>query len=345
MATLAELAAIVGGAVKGDPQLQIQGIRPLDEAEEGDISFLANPKYRGKVGTSKASAVIVPPGAEFPGKDLIVCSNPYLAFAKVVEAFHGPGEAVVGIQPGAQVDPTAILGEGVSVAPGVVIGPRVRIGEKTQLFPGVVLYEGVEVGADCLLHANAVVRERCVLGDRVILQPSAVIGSDGFGYAPDGQSYYKIPQVGIVHLEDDVEIGSCSCIDRAAMGVTRIRRGTKIDNLVQIAHNVDVGEDSILVSQVGIAGSTRIGKHCTFGGQAAAVGHVNVGDNVMVGARGALASNTEGNQVVSGAPAIPHRRWLKTTQIINKLPDLYRDMQNLKQELDALKKVREGKEE
>ena len=172
--------------------------------------------------------------------------------------------------------------------------------------------------------------------DRVILQPCAVIGSDGFGFAPDGSSYYKIPQVGIVVLEDDVEIGSCSCVDRAALGETVIRRGTKLDNVVQIGHNVEVGEDCILVSQSGIAGSTKVGNHCTFGGQSAVTGHVKIGDNVMIGARGAASSNVAPNQILSGVPLMPHKQWLRATMSLPKLPEMRKDIQKMKKRLEEL---------
>jgi UDP-3-O-[3-hydroxymyristoyl] glucosamine N-acyltransferase len=217
-----------------------------------------------------------------------------------------------------------------------VVGAGVKIGDGTILYPGVVLYDHVEVGSECTLHANAVVRERCRLGDRVVLQPNATIGSDGFGYAPDGDRYYPIPQIGIVVLEDDVEIGANSSIDRAAMGETVIGRGTKIDNQVQVAHNVTIGENGILVSGTGIAGSAKIGNNCTFGGQSGAAGHIKIGDKTTVGARGAVLSSYEGGGVITGTPAIPHKDWLRASKIYAKLPEMRREIQRLKNELTAL---------
>ena len=336
MATLAELAELIGATVQGDPALEVTALAPIDAATAGMLTFLSNPKYAAKLVESKASAVIVPPGVDLGGRSGLICANPYLAFARIQTYFHPPVADYQGILPGASVAESADIHPQTTVFPGAVIGRDVKIGRGTIIHPGVVLYDGVVVGEDCLLHANAVVREGCRLGCRVILQPAAVIGSDGFGYAPDGRRYVKIPQVGIVELEDDVEIGACACIDRAAMGVTRIRRGSKIDNLVQIAHNVEIGEDCILVSQVGIAGSTKIGNHCTFGGQSAAVGHLTVGDNLMLGARGALAGNTEGHQILSGAPAIPHRQWLKASQYFNRLPEMQKELVALRKRLDQL---------
>jgi len=336
MAKLQQLAELVDGRVQGDPELEISRVLPIDMARKGDITFVANPKYLSRLKDCQASAVIVAPGVDAPGLNLLVYANPYLAFAKILTSLQGPERPVKGVMLGAHVATSAQLAEGVSIYPGCVVGERVRIGSGTTLYPGVILYDDVEIGSDCLLHAGAIVREGCRLGDRVILQPSAVIGSDGFGFAPDGGSYYKIPQIGIVVLEDDVEIGSCSCIDRAALGVTRIRRGTKIDNLVQIGHNVEVGEDCVMAAQVGVSGSTRIGRHCTFGGQVGTAGHVAIGDNVTIGGRGGATGNVEGNQVLSGLPLLPHKQWLKMSSTLPKLPEMRKELQQLKKRLEQL---------
>ena len=336
MATLEHLAALIGAKVIGDGTLEISRVAPIDAAGPGDITFVANPKYLSRLAQTKASAVIVAPGVEAPGVALLVCGNPYLGFARILTELHAQRPAPQGVMAGANVDPTAQIGADVTIHPGCVVGPGASIGRGSILHPGVVLYTGVRIGEDCLLHGGVVVREGCRLGNRVILQPNAVIGSDGFGFAPDGSRYYKIPQVGIVEIEDDVEIGACSCVDRAAMGVTHIGRGTKIDNLVQIAHNVNVGEDTILVAQCGIAGSTTIGNHCTFGGQSAVVGHIKVGDNVMLGGQSGIAGNTEGNQVLSGSPAMPHREWLKASMSFGKLPEMRRELNQLRRQFDEL---------
>lgn len=345
VATLQQLAELVGGSVVGDGSLKISRVAPIDAAGPGEITFVANPKYLGKLAQTRAAAAIVAPGVDSPGLPLLVCGNPYLAFAKVLTALQAQRPAPQGILAGALVDPSARIAEEVTIHPGCVVGPEVSIGRGSILHPGVVLYAGVSVGEDCLLHSGTVVREGCRLGDRVILQPNAVVGSDGFGFAPDGSRYYKIPQVGIVVLEDDVEVGACSCIDRAAMGVTRIGRGTKIDNMVQIGHNVNVGEDTILVAQCGIAGSTTIGNHCTFGGQSAVVGHIKVGDNVMLGGKSGIAGNTEGNQVLSGSPAMPHREWLKASMSYAKLPEMRKELSRMRHQLDALESLVKEKSE
>lgn len=341
MATLKELAALVGGTIVGEAEAEIVALAPLDQARPGTISFLANPKYLPQLKDCKASAVLVAPDvAGPPGLTLVVCANPYLAFAKVLTRLHAQRPAPLGILPGAHVDPSARLGQDVTVHPGCVVGRNVQIGDGTILCPGVVLYEAVTVGRECTLHAGVVVREQCRLGDRVIVQPNAVIGSDGFGFAPDGERYYKIPQVGIVVVEDDVEIGAASCIDRAALGVTRIGRGCKLDNLVHIAHNVVVGEDTVITAQVGIAGSARVGRHCTFGGQSAVAGHIAIGDGLTFGGRTGVTGNLDGRpgEIYSGLPAIPHKEWLKASMSFNKLPEMRKELARLRRQLDDLEK-------
>lgn len=338
MIRLKELAALVEGSVKGDPEVEIVKLAPIDQAGTGDITFLANPKYLGLLAATEASAVIVAPGVETPPHlNLLLCANPYLAFAKILTQLHTRRPAPQGVLPGATVHPSAQLGTDVTIHPGCVVGQNVRIGQGTILYPNVVLYDGVVIGNDCTVHAGVVIRESCILGHRVIIQPSAVIGSDGFGFAPDGDKYFKIPQIGIVVIEDDVEIGAATCLDRAALGVTRIGEGCKLDNLVQIAHNVTVGPHTVMAAQVGISGSTKIGRHCTFGGQAGTAGHIKVGDNLTVAGRGGLAGDTEGDQVVSGAPAIPHKDWIKSSLIFARLPEMRKELSLLQKEFNQLK--------
>ncbi len=342
MATLAELAELVNGEVQGNPALEVMRVAPIDQAVEGDITFVANPKYVSRLADCRASAVIVAPGVAVADRHVIITPNPYLAFARILAYLHDGVKEGTGVMPGARVAASATIHPTATIFPHCIIGEEVEVGAGTILYPGVCLYHQVVVGADCCLHAHAVVREACRLGDRVILQPGAVIGSDGFGFAPDGARYFKIPQVGIVVLEDDVEIGANSCVDRATLGETRVRRGTKVDNLVQIGHNVDLGEDCIVVAQVGIAGSAHIGNHCTFGGQSAVAGHLNVGDHVTIGARGGVSGDLDAPyQVLSGVPLMPHRDWLRSTMTLPKLPEMRKDLQQLKkrvEELEALLK-------
>lgn len=339
MKTLKELAELIGGTVVGDGDVEIHRVAGIDSAKPGEITFLANPKYLPLLQSTQASAVMVTPGVEAPGVSLLVCSNPYLAFAKVLTALHVTKPECRGIMEGAYVDPEAKIADGVTIYPGCVIGKNVSVGSGTTLYPGVLLYDNVTVGEDCLIHAGTVVREGCRIGNRVIVQPKAVIGSDGFGFAPDGSSYFKIPQVGIVVIEDDVEIGANCCLDRAALGETRIGRGTKLDNLVQIAHNVKIGADSIIVAQVGIAGSTQIGKHCTLGGQVGVAGHIKVGDNTMVGAQSGIAGNQPGGEIISGTPAIPHRDWLRASKSFAKLPEMRKEIKKLTKQIEELQEL------
>ena len=337
--SLGELAELVRGQVRGNADLLISGVAALDQAGAGEISFLANPKYRGQLETTQAAAVIVHPSLDGAiDRPLLLCANPYLAFARLLAHFHPAPSFPPGVLAGAMVDATAVVAPDATVSAGCVVGARARIGSGTILHPNVSVYPLAEIGSGCTVHSGAVIRERCVLGDRVIVQPNAVIGSDGFGFAPDGQRYEKIPQVGRVIIEDDVEVGACSCIDRGTLGDTRIRRGTKIDNQVQIAHNVQVGEDCILVAQVGISGSTEIGRHCTFGGQSATSGHLKIGDNVTIAARGGVSNDVAANQVMAGLPLQPHREWLKAAMTMTHLPEMRRELHQLKQRLLELEK-------
>ncbi|WP_282756519.1 UDP-3-O-(3-hydroxymyristoyl)glucosamine N-acyltransferase [Desulfuromonas thiophila] len=336
MVTLAQLAEWVGGRVVGDDQLRIVALAPLDQAGPGTITFLANPKYLPALRTTRASAVIIDKPLERADLAYLVCDNPYLAFAKVLTRLHVRPPAPLGVLPGVSLAPTAELGEQVTVHSGAVIGERVRLGDGCLIHPNVVLYADVQIGPGCVLHAGVVIREGCRLGARVIVGPNAVIGNDGFGFAPEDGGYYKIPQVGIVEIGDDVEIGACACIDRATFGVTRIGRGCKIDNLVQIGHNVTVGEDTVMAAQAGVAGSTRVGRHCTFGGQSGTAGHIRIGDNLTLAGRGGIVGNIAGDQVVSGVPAIPHRDWLKASAAFAQLPQMRRELADLRRQLATL---------
>jgi UDP-3-O-[3-hydroxymyristoyl] glucosamine N-acyltransferase len=340
VAKLRDLAALIDARIVGDPEIEIERMATIDQAQPGAITFLANPKYLPLLATTQASAVIIGAEVEAPaGLNLLQCANPYLAFAKILTVLHVQRPEPQGVSPRAVVDASAEIAAGVTIHPGCVVGARVKIGAETILYPNVVLYDDVTLGAHCTIHAGVIIREGCRIGERVIIQPAAVIGSDGFGFAPDGEGYYKIPQIGIVVVEDDVEIGAGSCIDRAALGVTRLGQGVKLDNLVQIAHNVTIGAHTVMAAQVGIAGSSKIGRHCTFGGQSSAAGHITTGDNLTVGGRGALAGHAAGEQTVSGVPAIPHHDWLKASLIFPKLPTMRKDLKRMQQEIDRLKAI------
>lgn len=334
--TVKEIADFLGGSVQGNGDTVIAGLGTLETAGPLALTFLANPRYAAKVAETAAGAVLMAPGGERYGRTAIEVANPYLGFAKLLTLFYTQPHQALGVLPGAQVSDSAILGEGVTVYPGAVVGNNVKIGSNSVIYPGAVLYENVTIGADCTIHANVTVRERCRIGNRCILQPGAVIGSDGFGYAPDGASYYRIPQIGIVVLDDDVEIGANTCIDRAAVEVTRISRGTKLDNLVQVAHNCQIGEDCMIVSQVGISGSAKIGNHVTLAGQVGVAGHLTIGDNVLVGAQSGVPSSLPANGAYSGTPTMPHKEWLKSAMVVPKLPELKKTVSALEKRIAEL---------
>ena len=334
--TLKELADFLGGAVQGDENHQITGLAPLETAGPDKISFLANPKYAPKVAETRAGAVLMAPGNESHGRNIIEVADPYLSFAKLLTLFYVQPHPVLGIMPEASLGSNVTLGDGVSIYPGAVVGSNVIIGDRCVIHPGAVIYSGATIGNDTLIHANAVIRERCRIGNRCVIQPGAVIGSDGFGYAPDGRGYYRIPQIGIVILEDDVEIGANTCIDRAAIETTLIKKGTKLDNLVQVAHNCQIGENCMIVSQVGISGSTKIGNHVTLAGQVGVAGHLSIGDNVMVGAQSGVPSTLPPNAGYSGTPAIPHKEWLRSMAVIPRLPELKKTVTALEKRIAQL---------
>jgi len=334
--TLKELAEYLRGNVSGDENAVIRGLGTLDDAEEGEITFLANPKYGQKVATTRATAVILPTGAPRHGRNVIELSNPYLAFAKLLSLFHVTPPKHSGVIEGAIVGKDVIMGADITIYPGAYVADGVKMGDRVTLYPGVVLYPGVELGNDVTLHANVVISAHCRIRNRVIIHSGAVIGTDGFGYAPDGNGWYKIPQIGIVVLEDDVEIGSNTVIDRAALEATIIGRGTKIDNLVQIAHNCVIGENCMIVSQVGISGSTKVGNHVTMGGQVGVAGHIQVGDNVMIGAKSGVPGNIPSDQIVSGIPAFDHKNWLKSSGIFPRLPEYRKALSSMEKRIHEL---------
>lgn len=327
--TLQELAEHLGGQVSGDPAILITGLGTLDSAVEGQITFLANTKYAGKVEKTKASAIVLPQDAEQFGRSAIIVNNPYLAFAKLLTLFTSPPRIAKGVMPGAIIGEKVTLGTDVTIYPGAYIGDGVQIGDRATIHPNVTIYEGVVLGDDVTVHAGASIRERSRIGNRVTIHNGAVIGGDGFGYAPDGDGWFKIPQIGIVIIEDNVEIGANTTIDRAAMEVTCIGRGTKIDNLVQIAHNCQIGENCIIVAQAGIAGSTKLGKHVTLGGQVAIVDHLTIGDNAMISGQSGVFNNVASGAVMSGTPAIHHQSRLKSAAVFPHLPEMRKTISRL----------------
>jgi len=340
--TLAELAQLVGGKVIGDGSVEIQRVASIEEASAEDITFLAHPRYRSYLSTCKAGAIIV--SHDIPlqslaqsGKNFLKVSQPYVAFGKILRLFKPLPRYGGEVSPLAAIDSTATLAEGVTVFPHVYVGKGVKVRGRTVLFPGVFLGDGAEVGEDCVFHPRVTVREGCLVGNRVIVHAGAVIGSDGFGYAGEGRERIKIPQVGIVVVEDDVEIGANTTIDRATLGRTVIGRGTKIDNLVQIAHNVVVGEYSIIAAQTGIAGSTRIGNEVILAGQVGIVNHVEIGDRAMIGPQSGIPRSVPAGAVLSaGIEAVPHQQWLRVVMLLPRLPKLWIAVQRLERKVAQL---------
>ena len=342
--TLSELAEKVGGKVIGDERTVIHRVASIEEAGPGEITFVANPRYQPLLASCKASAVIVGPGMA-PTTDsesrnaYLEASDPYVAFAKILQLFNPSASWSRQVSPQAAIDPAAELESAVTVFPHVFVGKGARVGARSVLFPGVFLGERVQVGQDCVLHPNVVVRDGCRIGNRVILHPGVVIGSDGFGYAEEGDQRVKIPQVGIVEVGDDVEIGANTTVDRATLGRTLIGRGVKIDNLVQIAHNVVVGDNSVIAAQAGIAGSTRIGRDVMLGGKVGIINHLAIGDGARIGpGSGILRSVPPGAIRSSGLDAAPHREWLKVVTLLPQLPKLWKAVSQLEKKVAGLVK-------
>lgn len=328
--SLETLALMVQGLVVGDKTLRIRGVAPLENAGPTDISFLGKAKQAGLMENTGAGAVLVPLGVS--GRDtlpVIQVKDPYLAVAIIHSHFLAEPFIARGIHPRAFIGLDCILGQEITIAPLAVLGNRVRLGERVSIAAGAIIGDDVQIGDDTTINANVTVYNGSVIGNRVTIHAGTVIGSDGFGYAANERGQHiKRPQVGIVRIDDDVEIGANCCIDRAAFGTTWIRSGAKIDNLVQIGHNVVVGENSLLVSQVGISGSTTLGRNVVMGGQAGIAGHLEIGDQVMVAARGGIHNDQPKGAVVGGMPGIPIRQWAKCSAIYAKLPELQSQVKN-----------------
>jgi len=337
---LSQIAEWVGGTVDGDGSIEISGLAKIEEAQAGQLSFISNPKYAKFAQSTRASAILV--GLDFTSssKPLIRVKDPYFAFLTLTKRFYPEQNRIdKGIHPSAIIGEGSQIGEDVRIGPLVAIGRNCKIGDGVTLYPGVVIGDEVTVDNDSLLYANVSVRERCRIGKRVIIHMGAVIGSDGFGYAFADGRYQKIPQVGIVVIEDDVEIGANAAIDRATLGETVIRRGAKIDNLVQIAHNVEIGEHTAIAAQAGISGSTRIGKYVKLGGQAGLVGHISIGDHAAVGAQGGVTKSVPANVFVSGYPAREHMKAKREEASLKHLPELLKRFKRLEEEVKQLREA------
>lgn len=325
---LAELAQVLGAQYQGNPDTEITGVAGIEEAGPAHVTFVANPKYAPLAKKTQAGAVLVAPDFPEIAAATLRISNPYLAFARAIEVFYAPPEYAPEIHPTAVIDPSARIGSGASIGAYVVIGRNCVIGDNATILPHVVIYDNVSIGDHLFAHAHAVVREGCQLGNHVVLQNGAIVGSDGYGFAKDNTGkWHKIVQSGPAILEDEVEIQANSCIDRASVGETRIGRGAKIDNLVQVGHGSSVGENTLLCAQVGLAGSTHIGKNAILAGQAGVAGHCHIGDGVIITAQSGVGGNVEAGKIISGSPAYDNRQWLRVTAIMPRLPELLRQLQ------------------
>jgi UDP-3-O-[3-hydroxymyristoyl] glucosamine N-acyltransferase len=333
---LSRIAAILGLPAPEGEDPPISGVNTLEEAGPADLSFLANPRYAHLLADTRAGAVIVRPEHAAEARRALVCPDPYPAFARAVALFASPQGGFSGISPLAFVHPDARLGENCTVYPFAYIGPRARLGGGCTVFPGCYIGEDCVLGGNCLLYPNAVIMAGATLGDGCVLQPGAVLGGEGFGFVRVPEGIRKIPQIGRVVLGDRVEIGVNSAVDRAALSVTELGSGTCLDNLVQVGHNVRMGKNCMLVSQVGISGSTRIGDNVTMAGQAGVAGHLNIGSDVTVGPQAGVAKDIADGLMVGGSPAVDRMTYLRTMTVMPRLPDLFRRMADVEKELARL---------
>ena len=341
---LAKIAEILNCKLEGNPDYEITGVDKIETAGPEMLTFVANKKYLSKLKSTLAGAIIVDLTTDCNGKNVLRHANPYLTYARALEIFYKPYLPEPGISTEAHLASTSVIGKDVYIAPFVYIDDDVMIGDRCFIFPGAILYRGAKIGSDCMIHSNVTIRENVEIGNHVFIKNGAVIGSEGFGFAKqeDGQQY-KIIQTGKVILEDYVEIGANTTIDRPAIGETRIRKGAKIDNLVQIGHSSDVGENSVLCAQVGLAGSSKIGNNVILSGQVGVAGHLEIGDNVIATAQTGIPNSVKENTMISGYPAIENRAWLKSSAVFARLPEVLRELQRLRARVEELEKQNQKK--
>jgi UDP-3-O-[3-hydroxymyristoyl] glucosamine N-acyltransferase len=338
---LALIAQYLNAQISGDPDLEITGISTIETAQPGHLTFLSNRRYAKYLETTLASAVILSDPRELPSRlSAIVSDNPYLGFAQALELFHKPLEFPRGIHPLASVAESARLGAEVTVGPFSVIGENVTLGDRVTILSHSTIYPETSIGQDSFIHSHCIIRERCRIGERVILQNGVVVGSDGFGYAKDADNrWHKIPQTGAVLIENDVEVGAGSVIDRATLGSTIVRKGAKIDNLVQVGHSSQVGENTLLCAQVGLAGSTDVGRNVILSGQVGAAGHLRIGDGVIATAQSGIPNSVPDGQMISGYPAIENRAWLRSSAVFAQLPSLQRELRQVQRRLKEIESL------
>ena len=338
--TAEQIATVLKGTIEGDPSVEVNNFSKIEEGKPGTLTFLANPKYTHYVYTTNASIVLV--NNDFKPErpinaTLIRCFNAYAALAILLEMVEKMKPQKIGIEPMTQIAKTATLGEKVYIGSFAYVSENVKIGDETKIYPQTYIGENVTIGKNTIIYAGVKIYPGCIIGDNCIIHSGAIIGSDGFGFAVEDGVYKKIPQMGIVVIEDDVEIGANTTIDRAVMDATIIRKGVKLDNLIQIAHNVEVGENTAMAAQVGVSGSTKIGKNCVFGGQVGLGGHITVGDNASIGAQSGIISNIKPDAKILGSPAIPVKDFFRSSIVFPKLPEMYKQLAQLQKEIEELK--------
>lgn len=338
-----QIAQFVQGVIEGDENATVNTFAKIEDGKPGAISFLSNPKYTHYIYDTESSIVLIDKSVELekPTKATLVrVDNAYECVAKLLQLYESMKPKKTGIDSLAFVSPSAKIGENVYIGAFAYIGDNVVIGDGCQIYPNVVICENAKVGNDCLFYPNVTIYHDCHVGNRVTLHAGSVVGSDGFGFAPSENGYDKIPQIGIVTIEDDVEIGANTCIDRSTMGSTYVRKGVKLDNLVQIAHNTDIGANTVMSAQVGVAGSTKVGQWCMFGGQVGIAGHITIGNKVFLGAQSGVPSSLKDDQTLIGTPPMEKLPYFKSQAIFQRLPDLYKQIQKLQKEVDELKKTK-----
>ncbi len=338
--TAKQIADFIGGKVEGDDSVSVNTFAKIEEGTKGAISFLSNPKYTHYIYNTQSSIVLVNEDMVFDkpvSATLIRVANAYECVAKLLQMYEASKPKKKGIDPLASIAQSATVGKDVYVGAFACIGENAVVGDNTIIYPHSVIGDGVTIGNGCLIYPNVTIYEGCRIGNRVTIHAGTVIGADGFGFAPNAEGYDKIPQIGIVTIEDDVEIGANTCIDRSTMGSTIIRKGVKLDNLIQVAHNVEIGENTVMSAQVGIAGSTKVGSWCMFGGQVGLAGHITVGDKTFLGAQSGVPGNIKGNQTLIGTPPMKPKAYFRSQAIFRKLPEMYRQLDEMQKEIEKLK--------
>ena len=340
--TAKQIADMIGGRVEGNEQAAVNTFAKIEEGKPGAISFLSNPKYTHFLYDTQSSVVLINEDVELEkpvAATLIRVKNAYESVARLLQLYESMKPRKTGLEPNAYISEKATIGKDVYIGAFACIGDGAVIGDDTQVYPHTVIGDGVTIGEKCTIFPNVTIYQGCKLGNNVTIHAGCVIGADGFGFAPNTEGYDKIPQIGIVVIEDNVEIGANTCIDRSTMGQTVIRKGVKLDNLIQIAHNCEVGENTVMSAQVGLAGSTKIGAWCMIGGQAGFSGHIQVADKTFVGAQAGVIGNTKGDgEQLIGAPAVNPKMYFKARALDAKLPEMYRQIAQLQREIDELKK-------